>query len=105
MILEFNLDKGDERFLIDQILPFNRNSGEVVSECGPEEHFHMEEITDLTEELAYAWPNWPEPEDDDNLWAKDWKSHGSCLKQYISWHENGYFKQGMVFHKWTLIVK
>jgi len=98
-------DKGDERFLIDQILPFNRNSGEVVSECGPEEHFHMEEITDLTEELTYAWPNWPEPEGDDNLWAKDWKLHGSCLKQYISWHENGYFKQALEWYTQNNITK
>ena len=93
-IFVWNIDKDDERFLIDQILPFDRNTGKISSDCGPEEEFDMDEIKDLTENLTYAWPNWPAPEDGDNLWAKDWKSHGSCLKSYMTGCENGYFKQG-----------
>lgn len=54
----------------------------------------MDEIKNLTEDLTYAWPNWPAPDDGDNLWAKDWKSHGSCLKQVMTDSEHGYFKQG-----------
>ena len=61
----------------------------------------MDEIKNLTEDLTYAWPNWPAPDDGDNLWAKDWKSHGSCLKQVMTDSEHGYFKQGKYYIKHT----
>jgi len=98
-------DKDDERFLIDQILPFDRNTGKISSDCGPEEEFDMDEIKNMTENLTYAWPNWPAPEDGDNLWAKDWKSHGSCLKRYMTGCENGYFKQALQWYTDNNITK
>ena len=88
------LDKDDERFLIDQILPLDRATGAIASDCGPEEKFDINEIKELTEDLNYAWPNWPMPEDGETLWAKEWKSHGPCLKAVMTGSENGYFKQG-----------
>ena len=88
------LDKDDERFLIDQILPFDRNTGKIASDCGPEEIFDMNGVQNVMDNLTNAWPNWPESEDGDNVWAKDWRSHGACLKNYMGGDENGYFRQG-----------
>ena len=71
----------------------------MASEDCQQVYFDFDPLVEIIDDLEIAWPDWPKetPEDEDEtVWEKDWRRHGSCTYGKVQGldTEGAFFRQG-----------